>query len=77
MFAARSFQRLAMPNIESWKIESIDEADAYLKDLLAKPEYRSLDEIQIRANQYIEDPDVKKYFITKGREILKGYGIDA
>ncbi|MGU5731489.1 hypothetical protein ACV1DR_21735 [Aeromonas jandaei] len=31
--------------IERFKIENVTEADAFLRDLLAKDEYRSMDEV--------------------------------
>ena len=58
-------------NIESFKIENESEADDYLRDLLAKPEYRSMGEVQQRANTYIIDAKLKNYFITKAAEMLK------
>jgi hypothetical protein len=65
-----------MPNIESWTIDSEEEANDYLKDLLAKPEYRRVDEVLLRAQKYIPDARIRVYFINKGKEMLKGYGID-
>ncbi len=66
-----------MPSIESWTIDSEGEADDYLKDLLAKPEYRRLDEVLLRAQKYIPDARIRVYFIDKGKEMLKAYGIGA
>lgn len=60
--------------VEPFIIESESEADSYLKDLLEKNEYRSIDEIKMRAQKYIKDPNIKNYFINKGKEILKTYG---
>ena len=57
--------------VESFIIERESEADAYLDDLLKKPEYRSLDETKIRAQKYIKDDKLKKYFINKAEEMLK------
>ena len=66
-----------MPNVESWKIESEAEADAYLKDMLSKPEYRRDDELLLRAQKHVPDAAIRVYFIDKGREMLKDYGVDA
>ena len=41
--------------VEFFKIEHESEADEYLKDLLANPQYRSMNEVQLRAEKYIED----------------------
>ena len=60
--------------VEPFKIESESEADDYLKDLLERKEYRSMDEITLRAIKYIDDKTLKNYFINKAREILKAYG---
>lgn len=59
-----------MSNIEAFKIESKDEADAYLSDLLKNPEYRSLGEVERRAAMLIPDSDLASYFIAKGAEQL-------
>jgi hypothetical protein len=64
-----------MPNVGSWKIESEGEADEYLKDLLSKPEYRRVDELLLRAQAHVPDKEIRVYFINKGREMLRTYGI--
>lgn len=56
--------------IQSFKIESEDEADEYLTDLLKTPAYRSIGEVEARAAKYIKDPQLKNYFITKAQAIL-------
>lgn len=56
--------------VEPFRIESESEADDYLKDLLAKPEYRSMNEVNSRAHQYITDEGLRIYFIDKAKEIL-------
>lgn len=61
--------------VESWKIETEEEADSYLRDLLSKPEYRSMDEVQARAQRFVPDDQLRAYFINKGREILGSYGV--
>lgn len=58
-------------NVESFVIDSESDADAYLKDLLKNDQYRSIDEVQIRAQKYIRDPIIKKYFIAKAKEMLQ------
>ena len=67
---------MAIGPVEPFKIENESEADTYLKDLLARPEYRSMTEVQSRAQKDIPDPQLKKYFIDKAKEILKTYGIE-
>ncbi len=59
--------------VEPFIIENESEADNYLKDLLAKPEYRSMDKVTIRAQKYIKDEHLKNYFSNKAKEILKTY----
>lgn len=56
--------------LESFKIESELEADAYLHDLLTTLEYRSMGEIQRRADAYIPNTKLKRYFITKASVML-------
>jgi hypothetical protein len=53
--------------VEPFVIENESEADAYLKDLLAKHEYRSMDEVERRANKLIKDARLKNYFINKAK----------
>jgi hypothetical protein len=59
---------------EPFKIENESEADDYLKELFERPEYRSMDEAHRRAQELIEDPRLKIYFIDEARERLKAYG---
>jgi len=61
--------------VEPFKIEDETQADKYLKDLLAKRQYRSMSEVQIRARNYITDAQLKKYFTDKAKDILKTYDI--
>lgn len=56
--------------VESFTIENKSEADSYLTDLLEKPEYRSMDEVESRAARYIKDASIRDYFIGKAREML-------
>ena len=53
--------------IEPYAIESESEGDNYLTALFEKPEYRSMDEVQIRAAKYIKDGHLKNYFINKAK----------
>jgi hypothetical protein len=62
--------------VESYRIESESEADDYLRDLLAKPEYRSMNEVNMRAQQLIKNDRLKSHFIKKAKEILQTYGHD-
>ncbi|BCS47816.1 MULTISPECIES: hypothetical protein [Aeromonas] len=56
--------------IERFKIENVTEADAFLRDLLAKDEYRSMDEVIVRARELVSDDNLRMYFINKAKEIL-------
>ena len=57
--------------IETFKIEDESEADAYLRDLLANPEYRSMDEVYVRAQKLIPDARLRNYFINRAKVILE------
>jgi hypothetical protein len=59
--------------VEPFKIENESEADDYLKELFDTPKYRSMDEAHRRAQELIEDPSLKIYFINEARERLKAY----
>ena len=59
--------------VTSFVIENESEADEYLTDLLARPEFRTMDEVTIRAQKYIKNAQLKSYFTNKGTEILKTY----
>lgn len=56
--------------IESFKIESESEADAYLEDFLMQKEYQSMTEVQKRASQFIPNKNIRIYFVNKARKIL-------
>lgn len=56
--------------IERFKIENVTEADAFLRDLLAKDEYRFMDEVIVRARELVSDDNLRMYFINKAKEIL-------
>ena len=57
--------------IGPYVIESESEADEYLKALLEKPEYRSMNEVHMRAANYIKDEHLKNYFINKAKEYFE------
>ncbi|MEM0551050.1 MULTISPECIES: hypothetical protein [Aeromonas] len=54
--------------IERFKIENVTEADAFLRDF--KDEYRSMDEVIVRARELVPDDNLRMYFINKAKEIL-------
>lgn len=56
--------------IEKFKIENENQADAFLKDLLADERYRSIGEVEYRAQDLIPSEKLRAYFINKGRELL-------
>lgn len=60
-----------MPTIEPFKIENQPEADAYLKDLLRRPEFRSTAELEARAAKLIGNEALKAYFLNKGKRMLE------
>jgi hypothetical protein len=53
--------------IQAFMIENESEADTYLTDLLARPEERSMGEVQMRAAKYIKDEHLRNYFINKAK----------
>ena len=57
--------------VKPYVIESELEADTYLNDLLKNEKYRSIEEVRIRAEKYIRDAIIKKYFIAKAEEMLQ------
>jgi hypothetical protein len=59
--------------VESFVMDSKSEADAYLNGLFKDDKYRSIDEVLIRAEKYIRDPNIKKYFIAKAKEMLQDF----
>lgn len=54
----------------SYSIDSEEEADSYLNSLFNNEKYRTTDEVLIRAEKYIADSNIKKYFIAKAKEKL-------
>lgn len=56
---------------ETFRIENQTEDDVYLESLLANEKYRSMDEVQRRAQGLIEDPRIKQYFLDKAAEMLR------
>jgi hypothetical protein len=57
--------------IEPFAIENETYADDYLTDLLANPDYRSMDEVRRRAQKYIKNDHLRDYFVNKAQELLK------
>jgi hypothetical protein len=58
-------------DLREFVLENKAEADAYLDELFKKDQYRSIDEVRIRAEKYIRDAIIKKYFIGKAEEMLQ------
>ena len=56
-------------------IEDVAEADAFLRDLLAKDEYRFMDEVIVRASKLVPDENLRMYFINKGKQILEALAV--
>jgi hypothetical protein len=56
--------------IQTFTIEDEGEADIYLTDLLANPDYRSMLEVEKRAESLIKDASLRGYFINKAKAIL-------
>jgi hypothetical protein len=52
-------------------IEDDRQADAYLKDFLAKPENRSMEAVEQEARELIQNPDLRMYFIDVARDELE------
>ena len=63
-----------MTTIETFTLTTEAEADEYLEAVLATPEYRSMHEIELRADKHIKDPHVKRHFIEQAKELLRSYG---
>jgi hypothetical protein len=57
--------------VEQFKIENETEAVEYLQDLLKRPEYRSMEEVHIRATEHIPDMHIRRFFIQRAEELLK------
>jgi hypothetical protein len=51
-------------------IDNEIDADEYLTALFEKPDYRSMDEVHMRAEKYIKNDHLKNYFINKAKELL-------
>jgi hypothetical protein len=59
-----------MHKVESFKIESEAEADAYLEYLFNDPKHRTMDEATVRAERYIPDERIKNYFLSQAENRL-------
>jgi hypothetical protein len=62
---------MSISPIQSFVIDHESIANSYMRDLLAKPECRSMDEIRMRADKYIPDADLKNCFINEGEKRLR------
>lgn len=58
-------------DLRAFVIDNKEEADAYLNELFKKDQYRSIGEVRVRAEMYIRDAIIKKYFISKAEEMLQ------
>ena len=56
--------------VEPFKIDNLYEADNYLQELFKEPKYLSMAEVNERAQKYINDKDLRIYFVEKGRKML-------
>ncbi len=54
----------------SYMIENESDADGYLAELFENPEYRSMDEVQMRAAKRIKDARLRNYFLAKAQACL-------
>jgi len=61
---------VTVPNIESYKIESQAEADAYLNDIFSDKQRRSMDEAVVHANRLIADGHIRSYFLSQAQKLL-------
>jgi hypothetical protein len=66
----RGVEMMTVGPIGQFTIDNEVEADDYLKALLEKPEYRSMDEARVRAEKYIKDDHLKNHFINRAKELL-------
>jgi hypothetical protein len=56
--------------IEPFKIENESAADEYLTALFVPDKYRSIDEVNLRAQKYISNERVRAYFVNNAKEML-------
>ncbi|MGL6335688.1 hypothetical protein [Aeromonas jandaei] len=61
--------------IERFKVENVTEADAFLRDLRAKDQYRSMDEVIARARELVPDENLRIYFINKGKQMIEALAV--
>lgn len=61
---------MTVHKIESYKIESEAEADAYLSDLFSDPQRRSMDEAVVRADMHIPSEQIRSYFLSQAEKLL-------
>lgn len=63
-----------MQVVAAFTIENETYAENYLKSLFKNPAYRTMEEVQKRAQRYIVDAETRTYFIERGKSILRSYG---
>jgi hypothetical protein len=63
--AQRADKKVEVMKVEPFTIDSEAEADDYLNDLLKHPEYRSMDEVTMRAHKYIRDKNLQQRLIPE------------
>ena len=57
-------------NAQPFTIDTEAEAKAYLTALLAKPEFRSMNEIEMRCAKVVREPAIQVYFLAIGAKML-------
>ena len=55
---------------QPFTIDNLSEANAYLADLLQKPEFQSMSVVEARCAALIRDPVVRAYFLAQAAEML-------
>lgn len=56
--------------ITPFTIDNETEADAYLTDLLKRPEFQYMDVIAQRCDRLVKNPMIRAYFLTTGAQML-------
>lgn len=62
---------MSQSGVMPYTIDDEDEADSYLNAVLQKPEYRSMEEVIIRAQKYARNEHIKQYMIARGQVMLE------
>jgi hypothetical protein len=60
--------------VDPYTMDSESEANAYLTDLFKDPANRSMDMVNIHAQTRIKDANIRMYFTSKAKEMLKAHG---